>query len=744
MADNEALLKDIRETHDYFSTAWAPIRREGRRDVQILIEGPWDETERAKRQPETGPKRPCLVFPELDQYLNQAEGNIRQSKRAIKVDPQGNGANDATAELHQGMIRQIEYQSNAPEIYISAWVEMLRRSYGAFRIRRKKAPGKTLDQVLEVAPIRNPDSVLPDPDSKESDYSDMKRCFVVEPMKIEVFKRRFPKAQIKDFTSDHMAMAPKWIKPNDVLIAEYWKLEENQRTLVMFGDDYRTEYLDELPGAKMSKGNKGKVIQIEGQTYQVHKEGEDIDPKVTMYLTNGIEILEETPWTIEIPVPASDAGPARTIKGGRYIPIVFLTGKEVFFSKTDSGEAERYIFSLIRQTRDPLMLYCYARTCQAEALGQVPKSTHKGYVGQFEGQEDDWNELGTVPKGYVQFHGKTEEGGEQLLPPPEVIQWDPKLDRMEIAAEAARRGIQSAIGITGLSSGHPGQDTSARSGIALKTLAAQTYEGNYHFIDSYANAVKLAGRIIDDLIPVTYDTIRDQALRKPDDTQAMVRLHDPNFVDPQGQSKLLDTSVGDHQVTISTGPTQDSQRDAVDDFLNSIVSNEQIVGLALQNPQSTAAKLLAMAIKLKNLGPLGDQIADDVAPQKQQQIPPEVQAQMGQMQQKLEQATALVGHLQQELKEKTQMKTMELRSKERIAQHANVKDLAVVAIQTEHAGAIAFLENEMAAITKKLDMFHESELAPGPDAEGSPELGIHPEEIAPPAPPAGANGAAAQ
>lgn len=743
MADNESLLKEIRDTYDYFSAAWAPIRREGRRDVQILIEGPWDESERAKRQPAVGPKRPCLVFPELDQYLNQAEGNIRQSKRAIKVDPQGNGANDQTAELRQGMIRQIEYECNAPEIYISAWVEMLRRSYGAFRIRRKKAPGKTLDQVLEVAPIRNPDSVLPDPDSKESDYSDMKRCFVAEPMKREVFKRRFPKAQTKDFTSDHMDMAPKWIKQEDVLIAEYWKLEENQRTLVMFGDQYQTEYLDELPkGTQMSKGNKGKVIQIDGNSYQVHKEGEDIDPKVTMYLTNGIEILEETPWTIEIPVPASGAGPARTIKGGRYIPIVFLTGKEVFYSKTESGEAERYIFSLIRQTRDPLMYYCYARTCQAEALGQVPKSTHKGYVGQFEGQEAEWGELGTTPKGFVQFHGKTEDTGETILPPPTVIEWAPKLQEMEIAAESGRRGIQAAIGITGLSSGHPGQDTSARSGIALKTLAAQTYEGNYHFIDSYANAVKLAGRIIDDLIPVTYDTQRDQALRKPDDTHAMVRLHDPAFVDQaNGQPQLLDTSVGDHQVTITTGPTHDSQRDAVDEFLNSIVSNEQIVGLALQNPQSTAAKLLAMAIKLKNLGPLGDQIADDVAPQQQQQIPPEVQAQMQGMAQKLEQATALVGHLQQELKEKTQIAIMEMKNKRAINADTIRGNITIAQLKGALAAADTQLAGELAAAEHMVDKMYEAELAPGPD-EG--HLGIHPEEIPPPPEPAAATAGGAQ
>lgn len=734
MADNESVLSEIRETFDYFSSAWQSIRAEGRKDVKNLIEGPWDDDERKQRQPQGGPKRPCLVFPELDQYLNQAEGNIRQNKRGIKVEPEGNGANDETALLHQGMIRQIEYQSNAPEIYIGAWVEMLRRSYGAFRIRRKKAAGKTLNQILEVAPIRNPDSVFPDPDSMEPDYSDMKRCFVVEPMRREVFRRKFPEAQVKDFTTEHMTMAPKWIKPNTVLVAEDWKVEENLRKLIMFGDNYDVEYLDELPGAKITKGNKGDVITIGGQAYQVHKQGEDADPKVTMRLTNGVEILEETPWTIEIDIPATEQAKARKIKGGKYIPIVFLTGKEIFYSKTDSGDAERYIFSLIRQTRDPYMGYCYARTSQAEALGQVPKTTHKGYVGQFEGQEDNWAELGRVPKGFVEFHGKTEEMGEQVLPPPETISWNPPLEKMEMVAEAMRRAIQAAIGITGLSNGHAGQDVSARSGIALQTLAKQTFEGNYHFIDTYDNAVKLSGRIIDDLIAVTYDTERDQALRDETDTHTMVRLHDEYFIDPRdpkGGAKLLDTGIGDHQVTISTGPSQDSQRDAVDEFLNSIVSNPQIVGLAMQNPQSTAAKLLAMAIRLKNLGPLGDKMAEDVSPDQPGDLPPEVMQQIQGMQQKLEQATAMVGHLEQQLKERVQEKQVEMQGKRIINLDTQRAQMAITEAKLAHEGAIVQLQAEMQRIETMLGALHESELAPGPD-EGA--LGLHPETVPEPQP----------
>lgn len=752
---NEVLLKDIRDTYDYFLERWREIREQGRQDVKCIIEGPWSASERADRQPKLGPKRPCLTLDELSQYLNQAEGNIRQAKRGIVINPAGNGSNDATAALRQGIIRDAEYQCNAVEAYIGAYVSMLQRSYGAFRIRRKYQSSKTCNQVLEVSPFRNPDCVLPDPDAKESDYSDMKRCFVLEPMRKRDFKRRFPSAKVVDFTGEHQKIAPNWIKDEDVLVGEFWDTDEQKRELLMLEEpitpaapvaavpgqpatpqsavesppDY--VFFDELPeGSEIIKGNgTNELLRIPGrrEPIKILKRRESTDPFITCYLTNGIEILEKTPWTVEI-----ETQDGRKRKGGRYIPIVFMTGKEIYYSKTDAGIPERHIFSLIRLARDPYMLYCYARTCQAEALGQVPKSTHMGAVGQFEGQEEDWEELGRKPKGFIQYHLQTEETGEAVLPPPSIIEWNPPLDKMELVAEAARRAIQAAIGITGLSSGQPGQDTSARSGIALKTLAQQTYEGNYHFVDAYDGAVKHAGRIMDDLLDVTYETAKDQSIRTPDDKHKVVRINDPSYVDPnnpQAGPQSLFTDVGEHQVSVSTGPTMDSERDAVDSFTETILGNEQILALAIQNPQSAAAKLVSVSIRLKNLGPLGDQLADDISPPDQgQQLPPQVLAQMKDMATRLKAATAQVGILDHQLKERIQEKHLELMSKERIAHNSNVKDVMIVAIQQQHEAAIAFLENELKAVSFGWDKLHESELAPGPDPEAPDDqgLGIHP------------------
>ena len=146
-----------------------------------------------------------------------------------------------------------------------------------------------------------------------------------------------------------------------------------------------------------------------------------------------------------------------------------------------------------------------------------------------------------------------------------------------------------------------------------------------------------------------------------------------------------------------------------------------------------------MAIKLKDVGPLGDAMAETIDPSEnqQQEIPPQVQQAIMQQKQQLEQATAMVGNLQQELKEKTEIRKMELEN-ERVIHADDNRTKIQVALITKGAGAIdAQLQAELQAVEKKWDMLHESELAPGPD-EG--QQGIHPSAIPEPA----AAGAAAQ
>jgi hypothetical protein len=116
---------------------------------------------------------------------------------------------------------------------------------------------------------------------------------------------------------------------------------------------------------------------------------------------------------------------------------------------------------------------------------------------------------------------------------------------------------------------------------------------------------------------------------------------------------------GDYRVTISTGPATDSQRQAADDFVDGMVSNVQTLTPVL-GPQRTL-KLLAKSVKMKQLGPVGDEIVDLLDPpapngKDGKPIPPEMQALMGQVQQLHQQLQAAA----QEIKQGTAKEQMKL------------------------------------------------------------------------------------
>ena len=98
----------------------------------------------------------------------------------------------------------------------------------------------------------------------------------------------------------------------------------------------------------------------------------------------------------------------------------------------------------------------------------------------------------------------------------------------------------------------------------------------------------------------------------------------------------LHTGKGEFDVTLSTGPSQDSERQEQDEFVDSLIQN-----LAdLPQPGTPAAKVLALGIRMRpTLGPVGQQIADVFdPPPADPNMPPQAQAAIQQLQAQLQQA----------------------------------------------------------------------------------------------------------
>lgn len=614
----EEILKEIRETYSYYSDYWREPREERGIDLRYICGDPWDPKDRlARSQP--GSERPCISHDELTQYVNSCVNGARQNKRGIKAEPRGGQASDATAELSQSLIRAIEYDCQAPQIYLSAYQQMVEGSYAFFRIGRKWAnedpdaeDESIFDQDIVVRPIPNPNSVLYDPHCKEPDWSDAQRVIVLDPMPREEFKRRWPDARITDFTSDDMKMAPDWIQAKLVLVAEFWRIEKQK-----IGKRYLWE--DGTMGTSPRRGEKPVNV----------REMERI--KVVQRLTNGVEILKTA-------IPS---------KRAKHIPIIPMMGLERW-TDTDGGP-RRKLFSLIRLARDPQMSLAYLVSQQMEEAGMTPKVPFIGWKGQFDSAQEAWQSLTKVPVAYIEADVPEEMAERGLLPSlPTRVPFTPNFAAYEVAKDSCRRAIQAAVGINPLPTA--AQRDSQKSGIAIERMNKQQEIGSFHFIDSYERAIAYGGRVIEEQIAEIYDRPnRRMGIRKNDDSHMMVHANTEGpYMDPQTQQMAEYQVLEDaqHSITLSSGPSYESQREEAGEFLDLLVTNMQ----SIPPPGTPQAKLLSLAIQMKQLGPKGDEMAEIIAPNDAGAAQQQMQ-QLGMLQIKTQQQEQLIVKLQQDLNE---------------------------------------------------------------------------------------------
>lgn len=626
MADNEALLTEIRDNFTYDSAQWAEIRDEAKIDIQYVAGNPWTEEEREERK-QAG--RPCLTLDELGQYSNQVINGLRQNPLAIKVIPKGLGANDKTAEMWGNIIRQVEYKSNAQSAYITAFENALQRGYGYFRINTEFESAESRNQVLTVRRIPNPDTVLFDWDCKEIDCSDADHCYVLDIIPKKLFTRRFPKATIVDFTSEHRESAKEWIRSDHIQVAEYWKVKNNIRELFFLEDgtaDKLKVYQDEVPDIKPENG----ALSYKGKSLKILRDKKVKKAEVCQYITNGVEILEKNEWA------------------GKYIPIVPVFGKELYVD--EGGGAKRMLFSLIRLARDPYKLYCWLRSKEAEEAAMTPVVPYIIAEGQLEGHSDEWAEAHRVPRAYLQYKPMTEATGGQTLPPPTRTPFVPNFQEYEIACEAARRAIQAAMGISPLPTA--AQRQNEKSGVALQRIETQQSQGSFHFIDNYKHALEHGGRIFIDLGRKIYDTEREVAIREADESNGVITINKSQIDANNPEDQAYKTDEGEHDVTISTGPSYQSQREQANEFVANFIQN--VKNLPVQ--PEVMAKLLAISIKMLDLGPLGDELANLLSPDEKEQLPPQAQAAVSKLQQELQTVQGFAQKLHQDNDKLTQEK----------------------------------------------------------------------------------------
>jgi hypothetical protein len=408
--------------------------------------------------------------------------------------------------------------------------------------------------------------------------------------------------------------------------------------------------------------------------------------KVTQRITNGLEILETNEWI------------------GSWIPIVGVFGEEMYVQS--GNQSKRMFMSLLRRARVPQQMLAYVASQEAEEFGMMPRAALQGWKGMFD--PDVHKLINKVPMGYVEYLIPTDWNVQWGPPPlPSRAQFAPNIQAYELAYERWRRSVMSAMGVNPLPTA--AQRQNEKSGIALEKIQNQQAVGSFHFTDNFVRALDNTGRQINELITklAELDSLPQQLLGKDQKDEDRILKIAPRDASSEhlNESDYFFAHRGQFEVTVSDGPNYQSQREEASEFADTMLQTLPKIGM----PPQITQQVLAIAVKLKNIGSYGDEIADLLAPPDPNNLSPQAKAILAQSKGQIQQLTQELQKLQMEKMGKvaeTQGK-IELQHIKQIAEMAEGdKDRETKIAVAEIATKAQILSERMAAVEDMMSQFH--------------------------------------
>jgi hypothetical protein len=619
-------LATMRHRFTVASAAYSDSREDELDDLRFMAGSPdnawqWPADVLATRgavQGQTINARPCLTINKLPQHVRLVTNEQRQNRPSGKVIPADDKADVAVAEIFQGIVRHIEYLSDADVAYDTACDNQVTYGEGYIRILTEYCREDSFDQDLKIGRVRNSFSVYMDPMIHDPCGSDAEWCFITEDIPKEEYERLYPDAlPISVMMSQGVGdqSLSMWMSQETVRIAEYFYIDHQKKKLNLYPDNITA--FEGSPQDKQLKAMFGKPLKSRTSEHR----------QVKWLKTNGFEVLEERDWA------------------GKWIPVIRVVGNEF------EVDGQLYISGLVRNAKDAQRMYNYWVSQEAEMLALAPKAPFIGYGGQFEGYETNWKTANTNNWPYLEVNPDVTDGAGSPLPLPERAQPPMAQTGLIQAKVGAGEDIKAT---TGQYDSSIGATSNERTGRAILARQNQGDTSTYHYVDNLARAVRYTTRQLVDLIPKIYDTERVARIVGLDGEVDMVKIN-PNQPEPVRVikdpitgldiEKIYNPSIGIYDVVVTTGPSYATKRQEAMEAMQMILqTNPQLWAVAgdlfIKNMDWPGAQEMAARFA-KTLDP---KVLDNTDESPEAQM---MRMQMNDMANQMEQTAALVQQLQQ-------------------------------------------------------------------------------------------------
>ena len=538
--EQQRLLKLAKHRYEKASSYWADHFQKTHRLEAFIAGEQWDPRTRANYE---AAGFSTLTANELPTFIRQITNELRKNPPSIQVDAL-DGAGEGMAETMNDLVRAIQADSDAPLAYVTAGEQTAKTALGAFRLVTEYEDDTSFNQVIRFKPISDITSVLFDPDHRGANAEDSNYVFVLTNVPKADYVRLYPDTLLTRYLDDSLTdddyeslgtgWAPGvngWVYNDSVLVAEY----------------YYKDYANKRVGQYQTPDGAIIVSPVAeaSDDWELLQEREVSVPVIKWCKLNDLEVLEETEWP------------------GKYIPVVAVKGDEFWL---EGGQ--RKLVGAVEPAVDSQVELNYAKTWRSKLLMSSPQAPYIGTVDQFKGFEPMWANAAISNTPYLKYNPDSKAPGA------------PSRDNQELpiaAASAIVQGAEESLrSIFGTFDPNM-QQSAPESGKALLARQDQSYNSNYHFYDNLKRAVRHAGCIILEAIPVIYDTARQVHLLAQDGKRRFVSLNTPN----EAGVVEYDTTIGKYSVSIEAGADYGTRKQEMVEKGMSIVAGYPAAGPAI-------------------------------------------------------------------------------------------------------------------------------------------------------------------
>lgn len=563
--------------------------------------------------------KPSLTINKVQQHNFQITNDAKQNKPGVNIRPVGDEATYEAAEVFEGIVRHIEYQSNAEQAYDTASDHQVEGGFGYWRVVTDYVSDESFDQEIYIRRVKNPLAVFLDKNISEADGSDARYGFVFEDVPRKQFEAEYP--EHKDMPTEALGAADGWLTEDTIRVCEYYRMEQKKDELLAFvvPPPYQQAGQQIIVRKSQMTDDQKAIWELVKDDKENTQRREVLTSAITWYKIAGSKVIDTRPWL------------------GKYIPIVRVIGKETVIE----GKLDRKGHT--RAMKDPQRMYNY---WASEGTAQVAMQSQSPYIAPakaIEGLETYWGKANVDAAAVLPYNSVSDDG--TAIPAPQRQQ-PPQL------ASAYIQGMQLSQEQMMMSSGQYqsqfGQNENATSGKAINERQRQGDTATYHFIDNLAIAIRFTGKILIDLIPKVYDTERVIKIMAKDGTESEVKIkpdapdayqkQEAPQPDQQDQAKqsvaaIFNPNVGRYEVQSDIGPGYATRRQEAFNAMSQI---------AAQNPEfmKIAGDLLFKAMDAPMADELAERWARTIPPAVKGDAPPPEVEQMQQQMQAMQNAIA--------------------------------------------------------------------------------------------------------